>query len=78
MTVRTRAKFICSGKQDNVGGGATIFLNTVYSEEIQSEDGRFTKATPWGELRMNVDNPDAAVQFEPGKSYYVDFTPAPN
>jgi hypothetical protein len=45
-----------------------VFLHTVYSEDIQSEDGRFTKATPWGELRMNVDNPDAAIQFEPGKS----------
>lgn len=66
-----RAKFTCSGKE-----GTTIFLHTVYSEDIQSEDGRFTKATPWGELRMNVDNPNAAIQFEPGKSYYLDFTPA--
>ncbi|HLP66756.1 MAG TPA: hypothetical protein VK181_04480 [Rhizobium sp.] len=65
-----RAKFMCSGKE-----GTTIFLHTVYSEDIQSEDGRFTKATPWGELRMNVDNPNAAIQFEPGKSYYLDFTP---
>ena len=71
MTARVRAKFICSGKE-----GTTVFLHTVYSEGIQSEDGRFTKATPWGELRMNVDNPDAAIQFEPGKSYYLDFTPA--
>lgn len=71
MTARVRAKFMCSGKE-----GTTVFLHTVYSEDIQSEDGRFTKATPWGELRMNVDNPDAAIQFEPGKSCYLDFTPA--
>ncbi len=71
MTVRVRAKFICTGKQDN-----TVFLHTVYSEDIQSEDSRFTKATPWGELRMLVDNPDAAIVFEPGKSYNLDFTPA--
>lgn len=71
MTARVRAKFMCSGKE-----GTTVFLHTVYSEDIQSEDGRFTKATPWGELRMNVDNPDAAVQFEPGRTYYLDFTPA--
>ncbi|RVO74424.1 hypothetical protein [Sinorhizobium medicae] len=71
MTARVRAKFMCSGKE-----GTTVFLHTVYAEDIQSEDGRFTKATPWGELRMNVDNPDAAIQFEPGKSYYLDFTPA--
>lgn len=71
MTARVRAKFMCSGKE-----GTTVFLHTVYSEDIQSEDGRFTKATPWGELRMNVDNPDAAIQFEPGRTYYLDFKPA--
>ncbi|WP_376742620.1 hypothetical protein [Ensifer canadensis] len=53
-----------------------MFLHSVYSEDIQSEDGRFTKATPWGEHRMNVDNPDAANQYEAGKSYYLNFTPA--
>lgn len=53
-----------------------MFFHAVYSEEIRSEDARFTKATPWGELRMNVDNPAAAIQFEPGRSYYLDFTPA--
>lgn len=71
MTVRVRAKFTCSGKEGN-----TVFLHTVYSEDIQSEDGRFTQATPWGELRMNVDNPNASITFEIGKAYYLDFTPA--
>ncbi len=71
MTARVRAKFCCGAKEGN-----TVFMHAVYSEDIQSEDGRFTQATPWGELRMNVDNPNAAVQFEPGKSYYLDFTPA--
>jgi hypothetical protein len=33
-------------------------------------------ALPWGELRMTVDNPSAAIQFEPGKQYYLDFTEA--
>ncbi len=66
-----RAKFYCTGKE-----GTTVFLHTVYSEDIQSEDGRFTKATPWGELRMTVDNPNAAIQFEVGQKFFVDFTPA--
>lgn len=64
-----RAKFYCTGKE-----GTTVFLHTVYSEDIQSEDGRFTKATPWGELRMTVDNPNAAIQFTVGQQYYLDFT----
>ncbi|TAV48427.1 hypothetical protein ELI30_09000 [Rhizobium leguminosarum] len=66
-----RAKFRCSGKEGN-----TCFFHTVWSEDIQSENGRFTVATPWGELRMTVDNPSAAIQFEPGQEYYLDFTPA--
>lgn len=38
------------------------------------EDQRYAKATPSGSLTIAVDNP--AVTFEPGKSYYLDFTPA--
>ena len=71
MTVRVRAKFRCSAKEGN-----TVFFHTVYSEDIQSEDGRFTKATPWGELRMLVDNPAASIQFDEGKSYFLDFSPS--
>lgn len=71
MTARTRAKFLCHHAE-----GGTVLLHTVYSEEIQSEDGRFTKATPWGEIKMGVDNPAAAIQFKEGKKYYVDFIEA--
>ena len=72
-----RAKFIC----DTItpcGDGNQIRLNVVYSEDVQSEDGRFTKYTPFGTLQMQVDNPNAAIQFEVGKKYYVDFMPAEN
>lgn len=37
------------------------------------EDQRYAQATPSGELRISVDNPN--VIFEPGKSYYLDFVP---
>lgn len=37
------------------------------------EDQRYARYTPTGELRIQVDNP--AVVFEPGKQYYLDFTP---
>ena len=37
------------------------------------EDQRYAQATPIGELRIQVDNPN--VSFEPGKAYYLDFTP---
>lgn len=67
----TVAKFRCHAKD-----GTTVFLHTVYSEDIQSENGRFTVATPWGEIKMNVDNPNASVIFKEGKNYYVTFREA--
>lgn len=38
------------------------------------ENERFHKYTPSGSLKIMVDNPN--VVFEPGKSYYVDFSEA--
>ncbi len=40
------------------------------------ENSRFWKASPGGELRLNIDNPAGAEVFELGREYYVDFTPA--
>lgn len=41
-----------------------------------SENSRFWKASPSGELRLSIDNPAAVEQFEVGKEYILDFTPA--
>jgi hypothetical protein len=46
----------------------------VYDHTTE-ENRRFTKATPFGELRMRVDNP--AVKFDTGVFYYLDFTAVP-
>lgn len=75
MTTRVRAKFRCSSIED-FGMSKTIKLGAVYAPDANGEDAGFTKATPWGEIKMTVDNPAAAVQFEIGKNYYVDFSSA--
>lgn len=41
------------------------------------EDQRFSKYTPNGEFRMQVDNPAALEQLTLGGDYYVDFSPVP-
>lgn len=41
-----------------------------------SENGRFFAATPSGEIRLGVVAEEAWSQFELGKEYYLDFTPA--
>jgi hypothetical protein len=51
----------------------TFRFQAVYDMSVP-EDQRYATATPYAELKMNVDNP--AVSFEPGQCYYVDFTPA--
>lgn len=73
-----RAKFRCSsvtfyGDPTNPDAGRQYTLNAVYDTSTP-ENERFTKATPFGELKMNVDNP--AARLEVGKVYYLDFTEA--
>lgn len=68
-----RAKVTCEGIKDNA-----VTFRTVYEGDVSkdTENARFTKATPWGTIQLGIDNPVALEQFTPGKSYYVDFIPA--
>lgn len=69
MTVR--AKVVCVSKTDGMAS-----FGTVYEEpdDRDTENMRFTKASPWGEINMGIDNPAALEQFEVGQEYYVDFS----
>lgn len=67
-----RAKFRVESIEEN-----TIRMSTVYEDPGKdTENARFTKATPWGNVSMGIDNPAALEQFEVGKEYYADFHPA--
>lgn len=73
-----RAKFRCNsvtffGDPTDEDAGRQYTLAPIY-DTTTPENERFTKATPWGELKMNVDNP--AARLEVGKIYYLDFTEA--
>ena len=69
-----RAKVRCEKIENNA-----VSFTTVYETDAQKSDEnvRFTQATPWGEIRLGIDNPAAREQFTVGESYYVDFHPAP-
>ncbi|MFF7259458.1 hypothetical protein ACFZCL_04080 [Streptomyces sp. NPDC008159] len=77
MTVR--AKFRCNFEThkkwgpDDTQVTRSYDFTAVYDTDTP-EDQRYAAATPSGSLTIQVDNP--AVTFEPGKSYYLDFTPA--
>lgn len=68
----TRAKFRCDSVKSHEGGGdgqeVTLSAVTSGSEENES----FFKSTPSGNLSISHYNPE--VNFEEGKSYYLDFT----
>lgn len=72
-----RAKFRCASEIRKKWGPdahtRSYEFTAMYDAETP-EDQRYAKATPSGSLTIQVDNP--AVTFEPGKSYYLDFTPA--
>lgn len=67
-----RAKVTCNRIESN----AVTFSTYEPDAAKDTENARFTTATPWGEIKLGIDNPAALEQFEAGKSYYVDFTPA--
>ncbi len=55
----------------------TIKMAPVYANnDPNHENSKFWKASPSGELRLGTVNPEAVAQFELGKEYYVDFSPA--
>lgn len=68
-----RAKFRCNAVTD-FGTQKQAQLNAVYGKEGENAD--FAKATPFGDLKINIDaGVPASNFFTPGKEYYLDFTP---
>lgn len=43
--------------------------------EDGTENRSFWKATPNGDLRMTIDNPECIGFYQEGKEYYLDFIP---
>jgi hypothetical protein len=66
---QVRAKF----RVDAVGDDSVTLSAVVGGSP---ENDRFFAATPSGQIQMNVTRPETARLFEPGREYYVDFTPA--
>ena len=73
MTVR--AKFTLYSITDFGGTVRTLKFNAQYDTSIP-EDQRFAMATPNGSFETYCDNPSAIEQFQIGKAYYFDITPA--
>lgn len=68
-----RAKFQLQEITHSQGEQRTLLFRAAWDPTIP-ENERFNKATPWGEIKMVVSNPE--VQPELGQYFYVDFTEA--
>lgn len=73
-----RAKFKCVSVEDSnptvSEGCKNIRLDAVI--EGSDENKEFFRWTPSGQISIGCVNEAANKQFEIGKEYYVDFTPA--
>lgn len=83
MTNAVVAKMLCTGIEsfqygrDPKATTKKVRLGAIYGTEGENKD--FADATPSGECWMMIDASRPALAFfEPGKKYYVKFTPAPD
>ncbi|TAM72312.1 hypothetical protein EPN44_15955 [bacterium] len=75
MTVRAKFKLTETTKHSWNPKARTLKFQAQYDTRIP-EDQRFQEATPSGTFEMLCTNPAANDQFELGKDYYFDITPA--
>lgn len=73
MSITTRAKFHCDSDTRHAWSDTAItyHFQAAYDPSVP-EDQRFAKATPTGEMKILVDNPN--VEFQRGAYYYLDIT----
>lgn len=75
-----RAKFKVESVECTLHGNEklqTIKLSPVYKNgDPNSENSKFWRWSPSGSIQLGCLNPEASKQFELGKEYYIDFTPA--
>lgn len=83
MTDAVVAKMQCNGiesfqyARDPKFTTKKVRLGAIYGKEGENKD--FADATPSGECWMMIDASRPALSFfEPGRRYYVTFTPAPD
>jgi hypothetical protein len=71
MPKTARCKFHIESVTLLAYGGRIVKMRTQYDKSL-SEDVSFAKATPSGEVSVQIDNPNVFDVFVPGKDVYVD------
>ena len=81
MATSMRAKFRITGVVKGGENYETVKFMPVsgdkpYGPQGESEDNTYARYTPSGSCELAITNPDLVGRFEPGETFYVDFTPA--
>ncbi len=71
-----RAKMQVQTITKNLYSEITEF-NCVYGGSTNAEDNTFSKATPSGSMKLQIDNPSAQGVIQVGDYVYVDITAIP-
>jgi hypothetical protein len=70
--MKIRAKFICNTVTRDAAPNEIVRLSPAYGDENKD----WSKWTPAGAIELTLSEGAAQGAFVPGKSYFVDFTPA--
>ena len=74
-----RAKFRVMAIEPAQNADPNNVFTTIRMIPVWEQDGvnrTWSRATPSGELKISITNPDAIDKFDLGREYYLDFTPA--
>lgn len=72
--MNVRCKFRVHNIDRNPDGTGSVAMTPVYSGSPENEE--FFRFTPAGDIKVYTVNAAALAQFDVGKEFYVDFTPA--
>lgn len=76
MSVRAKLKLVSVTDYGNDNKDYTF--KCEYDQKLIEEDITFSKWTPSGEFKVNVNNPEVHKQMTVGKTYYFDITEVPD
>ena len=77
MIDTVRAKFRCGFVCLHADGSVTVHMSAVYSNDPNSENRKFSDATPHGHFQMSIKAGGPVDFFREGDELYVDFTGVP-
>ena len=81
MSEKMRAKMVIDRIVRHDHAVETLHFRAVcassYPQDGSDENNTYAKFSPSADLELTVSNPDLIGKFNPGESYYLDFTPAP-